>query len=223
MGYVMTGELTYKLNYDDKTAFVVEANNIGKEVIIPEEVNGCKVISIMKEAFKDNLDVVIVTIPATVEFIGAKAFMNCINLKTVIIKNTENYENNVILNMYSAVFFNCTNLTDVELRYPTKFMDWSIFENCVNLENITTDCILGNVPCRTFDGCVKLKNFCATGVETIEEKAFRNVILFHFNELGEIQEFAEDFPQALRLAKISCPKNSNLISLAYSGFDVSCY
>ena len=157
MGYVMTGELTYKLNYDDKTAFVVEVNNVGREVIIPEEVNGCKVISIMKEVFKDNLDVVIVTIPATVEFIGAKAFMNCINLKTVIIKNTEDYENNVTLNMYSAVFANCTNLTNVDLRYPTKFMDWSIFENCVNLENISTDCILGNIPSRTFDGCVKVK------------------------------------------------------------------
>lgn len=223
MGYVMTGDLTYKINYDDKTAFVVEANNIGREVIIPDEVDGCKVISIMKEAFKDNLDVVIVTIPTTVEFIGAKAFMNCINLKTVIIKNTENFENNVTLNMYSAVFANCTNLTNVDLRYPTKFMDWSIFENCVNLENISTDCILGNVPSRTFDGCVKLRSFCAAGIETIEEKAFRNVILARFDEFGEIQEFSEDFMQALKLAKISCPQNSNLAPLAYSGYDVSCY
>lgn len=223
MGYVITGDLTYKINYDNKTAFVVEANNIGREVIIPEEVNGCKVISIMKEAFKDNLDVVIVTIPTTVEFIGAKAFMNCINLKTVIVENTKDYKDNVTLNVYSAVFANCTSLTNVSLRYPTALKDWSIFENCVNLEHVSTDCIRGNIPCKTFDGCVKLRNFCAAGIEIIEEKAFQSVLLSRFDEFGEIQEFSEDFVQALKLAKISCPHNSNLTPLAYSGYNVSFY
>lgn len=222
MGYVITSDITYKIDYENKTAFVVEATSVNSDIIIPAEINGCKVVSIMKEAFKDNTSIQTVVIPANVEFIGAKAFMNCINLKNIIIQNEKDC-NNVTLKLYSAVFANCTSLNVVNLRHHTQLMDWSVFENCVNLENIDSECILGNIPCRTFDGCVKLRKFISVGIETIEEKAFRNVILSHFNELGKIKEFAEDFPQSLRLAKINCPKDSSFANLAYSGYDVSCY
>ena len=59
-------------------------------------------------------------------------------------------------------------------------------------------------------------------LEGLEEKAIKTgASKIYIEDLKK--EFAEDFIQALRLAKISCPKSSSLVNLAYVGYDVSCY
>ena len=75
---------------EDGTAIVknLESDEDGK-LVIPEkvEIDGKEypVTEIAPEAFKDNKDLVEVTIPATVTTIGAEAFAGCTNLKAIYV------------------------------------------------------------------------------------------------------------------------------------------
>ena len=221
MGYITEDGFTYKVDYNKKEAFLTKADDcqISQHVTLPSEVDGCNLISIMQSAFANNQYLLSIFIPASVQYIGAKAFMNCTNLKAVYI---DAEDDSPALSIYNSAFMNCKSLNDIKLRYPTIFEDWCIFEGCENLYKINTDAIFHHIPRRTFVGCKKLKKFSAATIEKIEEEAFRDVDLDCFYEFSVIEEISEDFFDALKNARISCPYESNLTPLAYIGYNVTC-
>lgn len=221
MGYIMEDGFTYKVDYQKKEAFLTEAdaNQIPQHVKLPSEVDGCNLISIMQNAFANNQNLLSIFIPASIQYIGAKAFMNCTNLKSVYV---DAEDDSPILNIYNSVFMNCKNLKDIKLRYPTTFKDWCIFEGCEKLHQINTDAIFESIPRRTFFGCKSLKRFSAATIEKIEEESFKGVDLDSFYEFCVIEDISEDFFKSLQNARISCPFESNLTQLAYEGYNVTC-
>ena len=56
-----------------------------QSVIIPSEVEGMSVVSIEKDAFSGNADIKYVYIPATITYIGYKAFSACYNIEDFVI------------------------------------------------------------------------------------------------------------------------------------------
>ena len=78
--------LAYSNNPDGTTCVV---SGIGSctdaEIIIPDEINGRKVVGIASSAFKQNTDITKVVIGNNVKTIGDYAFSRCTSLKTVVI------------------------------------------------------------------------------------------------------------------------------------------
>ena len=99
-----------KYNYlDDSLSYSgIEINGINekekKDVVIPEEIKGEKVVSIADEAFKNCFKLKSIFIPDTVISIGKEAFINDINLEKVTLPN------NSATIIHSAAFKNCTCL-----------------------------------------------------------------------------------------------------------------
>lgn len=77
-------------------------------VIIPNEIDGKKVVEISNEAFKDVEEIEFVLIPSTVKVIGDKAFYGATNLKKVSIASGD-------LEVIGRSAFEKTGLTDIYL------------------------------------------------------------------------------------------------------------
>ena len=101
-----------------------------KVLNIPAECEGAKVIRIQRLAFTKMRDIVSVTIPDSVTYIGPEAFYICPALKElhlpknlkIIGKNAFNY---------------CTSLTSVIIPDGTLHMDRHAFYDCSALESIS--------------------------------------------------------------------------------------
>ena len=215
----MMGNLSYKVDYDKKEARVLDVDVPSAIIEVPAEIDGCSVIAVMQDAFRDKSGIDKVILPNTIQYIGAHAFMNC-SLKTLKVKNNT-MGNNTPLNIYSAAFKNCANLEKVSLKYPTEFRDWSVFENCSNLHDVSSFCIQGNIPRNTFKNCYNLKLFSVHHSMNIEQEAFHNVKLNCFSDLGVgILKFDDDFLKVIEKADISCQKDTKIANLAYQGYKV---
>lgn len=98
-----------------KSEFVVENNTLvsyegdEKNVVIPSEVDGEKIIFIDRFAFDTNLDIETVTISEGVEIIRSEAFKNCDNLRVVKVPES-------LVDICSYAFSGCYGLEPVELK-----------------------------------------------------------------------------------------------------------
>ncbi len=85
-----------------------------------------------EEAYVNNMTVVSLTTPATIEEIGARAFMFCINL-------TEINLNEGLKKIGDAAFFGCNGLTTVSLPGSIEYLGFKSFSECANLTDIYYD------------------------------------------------------------------------------------
>lgn len=67
----------WEYTVSDQRATITAYNGKNAEVIIPEFIDGYRVVAIGKEAFENNLDMVSVWIPSTIESIASRAFGGC--------------------------------------------------------------------------------------------------------------------------------------------------
>lgn len=103
------GELTYTIDYYDKTISITHCDNYAENVVIPSEINGYKVVSI-----------------------NSQAFYYCENLINIKIPDT-------ITDIYSMAFYGCTNLVDIYIPYSVAYIGMGAFGECTNLNHISVD------------------------------------------------------------------------------------
>ena len=77
----------YKL-YKDGTALVCRYVGDETDVVIPAEIRGHRVRYVWGAAFRENTDIVSVTVPEGVEYIGPLAFYKCTSLKEISLPST---------------------------------------------------------------------------------------------------------------------------------------
>ncbi len=99
------------------------------EVAIPSQYKDKPVVKIADEAFKDNLSIKRVTIPASVKEIGADAFSGCTALERVIFEDDTDMKT-----LGSSIFFN-TGLVYIELP-RTANIPTSLFLQCSKLKAV---------------------------------------------------------------------------------------
>lgn len=76
--YCDTYGLIYQLNSDDTyTVAGIQENYSGTALVIPSKYNGKDVTAIAARAFEDHSELISVTIPDSINTIGALAFVNC--------------------------------------------------------------------------------------------------------------------------------------------------
>ena len=98
--------LVAELNEDGTTLKISKYDGNDTEYVIPEEIDGKKVTSIGKDAFRGNTSLISVTIPGSIKVINYNAFRSCSSLESVTISDGVEY-------IYSWAFFNCTSLKTV--------------------------------------------------------------------------------------------------------------
>jgi len=156
-------------NIETGKVAITDYTGTSKNVIIPTEVEGLKVVSIENSAF-NNKNIENLIIQGAVS-IGDEAFSNCKELKTVDLGGATS--------IGSKAFYNCSSLTSISSS-TVSFIGNRAFEDCTSIESITlkgTDSLtLGE---NVFQNCTSLKEI------TIDQ----NII----NETGLTELFANDF------------------------------
>lgn len=116
---------------DGGLAFTGVGDCEDKDIVIPDEVNGVKVVAVAANAFKRS-DIESVVIPATVKVIGAEAFFSCTSLKSVVIgAGVESIGENA--------FFGCFRLTTVTISSDVKTIGANAFGSCYKLATVYYD------------------------------------------------------------------------------------
>lgn len=166
--YTDNGDGTYKITGYDKS------KKMPKELILPNEFDGKKVVKITSSAFSECKDIEKVIVPEGITEIGEFVFDQCTNLNQIILpetltdmgvcvfgrctalKSIELPKN--LVNMESQVFYGCTGLTEVKLPENLEILGRLTFQNCANLKTVTIPSSVKTIGYGVFSG---------TAVETI--------------------------------------------------------
>jgi len=143
-----------------------------RRFIIPEEIDGYKVVGIEANAFRYCTEIVELVIPEGVLTIGDFAFYSCRNLRRVIISDTVEYIGESAFEYCRAVkyvkigdgvktisdraFYGCMELIWIDMgKSVTSFGEYA-FGSCVQLLSITLPEPLASIGSDAFNYCAKL-------------------------------------------------------------------
>ena len=142
-------------------------------VVIPEGVVG-----IESEAFFGKKQMVSVVIPASVEYIGYQAFVNCEALKKV-----EFQENSVLTEIHTSAFRGCNSLAEITLPDRVLQINSWAFSECTSLKSITIPGSVRALYRGCFGGCDALSEI------NFEEKDGWSVYVSSFIYNNEAEEY----------------------------------
>ena len=188
-------------------------------VTIPKEINSERVLVIEDSAFMGLCTLENISLPSTIERIGAKAFYNCTSLQEVIFRQCP-YNKEVEVG--ALAFSNCGSLKSIN-RYVLLTGQFA-FRDCRNLSMIAT---VGVIPRGSFAGNFSLKDVYLfsepdeTSIE-IENGAFEKCskITSLFVDRNKNVQFSSEELDVFQNATIYCTMDCNLAELIYSGYRV---
>ena len=97
-----------------------------------------------------------VTIPDGVTFISGNFFLGCTSLKSVTLPDS-------LRDIGGCTFMDCASLTSVRLPANLRDITWWMFKDCTSLTSVTIPRGTVEVKKEAFDGCTSLKNVTFTG------------------------------------------------------------
>ena len=129
---IVTKDFSYILNQEDNSCIITGIGTRSvKHLEIPSYLDGKRVSEIAANAFRDQNDIISVTIYSA-EIIGKNAFANCQNLETVtIMEGTERIS--------PSAFFACKSLRSITIPNTVEFVGAFAFQDCSNLSEIHFD------------------------------------------------------------------------------------
>lgn len=156
----------FSYNVIDSSSVEIAGYNGGKtEVVIPESVNGRKVVSIGNEAFMENQTITSVVVPDTVTTIGDSAFFACRSLSSINMPKQ--------LKKISKSAFGATSIQ--EFVAPDSLLEIGdvAFSDCENLKSVTLSKDLQIIGNTAFFACPKMtKIIIPENVKKIGRYAF---------------------------------------------------
>lgn len=153
---------------------IKEYKGSSENVAIPDNFDGFPVVFIERNAFQEK-DVVSVTIPDSVTYIGYGAFDSCSKLKSVVIgKSVETISERAFCNCKSLekivipdsvyrirerTFFNCENLTSVDFGNSLEKIESEAFYGCSSLTSVVIPDSVKDIHFGAFSDCERLTDF----------------------------------------------------------------
>ena len=126
--------------------------------IIPDDVS---IKKIGANAFMNREDIKSIIIPDGVEEIEDSAFKNCITLEKIIIPKS-------VIKIGRGAFYNCKKLIEIKLPQSLTAIDSFVFAGCSNLLSVQMPDSLTTIECGAFARCNKLKEIELPG-DCLEE------------------------------------------------------
>ncbi len=162
---------TGKLHYGDFDYILTDNGDVeisryigsNSSVTIPSRIDGKKVVSIGRNAFKEEKHIKSVIIPTTVESIGMEAFASCDSLTSIRIPGS-------VKEIGYASFYNCSLLKTVTIKEGVKSINGSAFNHCDGLTKISVPDSVSYIGSEAFQSCDKLEEVTLNG--NIETCAF---------------------------------------------------
>ena len=186
---------------------------------IPKEISGERVLVIGDSAFMGLCTLENISLPSTIERIGAKAFYDCTSLQKVVFRQCP-YNKEVEVG--ALAFSNCGSLKSIN-RHVLLTGQFA-FRYCRSLSTIAT---VEAIPRGSFAENFSLKDvylFSLSGDASIEveNKAFEKCskITSLFVEMNKNVQFPTEELDAFQNATIYCTMDCNLMELIHSGYRV---
>jgi hypothetical protein len=133
-------EADFEVTVANNAVTITKYKGSAAVVVIPEQIRNLHVLTIGKEAFDGNNNIISVVIPNYVTTIGEAAFNSCEKLAHVVIPNS-------VITIGMQSFSNCKALTSIIIPAKVQNIGDRAFEVCSKLTTIT---FMGSIPSSTF-------------------------------------------------------------------------
>ncbi len=142
-------EFLYEINKNSVKikGYLGNQNNI----VIPDRIEGYPVTSIDSKAFRDNKNVVSITLAKGITDINSYTFSGCSNLTTVNLPAG-------LINIGGSTFEECNKLKNINIPDKVKKIGVYAFYKCTSLEEIELHDNIEEIGYSAFGGCESLKN-----------------------------------------------------------------
>ena len=198
---------TYSLDDNGNATITGYTGNVSA-LVIPEEIDGHKVMKLGNGVFEKHQEIVSVQIPDSITSIGVSAFRNCSNLENV------NLPKNLI-SIGNRAFFNCVSIKNISIPKTLVDVDtygwnwWYPFEGCSNLERVEFEEGITQIPTGIF-GETGLKEVeIPDTVTSIGERSFADCANLEKVTLSKNLKSigSRAFIRCTKIEKINLPKN----------------
>ncbi len=161
-------------------ATITDVNTAIKgDVIVPNEFEGAPVVAIAADAFADCANITKITLPVTIQSVGANAFNNCTGLTAVNVTDLSawcgitfgSYNANPLY-YAGALYVNEVLVTDLVIPNDVTEIGYATFYGCNSLVSVTIPSNVKTIGRGAFYGSSVETVTIADGVETIEFGAF---------------------------------------------------
>lgn len=232
---------TYSLDDDGNATITGYTGNVSA-LVIPDEIDGHKVVKLGNGVFKKHQEIVSAQIPDSITSISASAFRDCSNLENV------NLPKNLI-SIGNRAFFNCVSIRNIYIPKTLVEVDtygwnwWYPFEGCSNLEKVEFEEGITQIPTgifgdtglkeveipdtvtsigeRSFADCTKLEKIIfSEKIETINGRAFLGCSSLKSVSLPDsiTSMDTEIFSGCTSLSSVKLPnKRVNIMSSTFEG------
>ncbi len=162
--------IEYRESDDGSYYIVTSGYNASGNVKIPAEYNGKPVKSIGDGAFSGVEGITAISIPGTVETMGGKAFMYCVDLEIVVLEEG-------VTMVGEGAFADCIKLKIIIMPSTLKIIGGSAFERCFALEELVLGSGVEMIALYAFTYCEGLQRVTVpASVRHIEYGAFHGCI-----------------------------------------------
>lgn len=162
-------------------------------LVLPDTIDGYKVVTISKGAFKNNKDLQSVIIPEGIRTMGEEVFSGCttlthVELPTTLSRISKNaFANctalqvapfsNEIVAIDEGAFSKCTRLTDVQFPDSLNIIGKEAFLGCTQLETINMPNSVTSIGENSFKDCTNLSSLrLSESITTIPKGAFTSCV-----------------------------------------------
>lgn len=115
--------------FNDRRAAITGYKGSETEIVIPDKIENKPVFAIYSEAFKDNSQIVSITLSDYILWIYSRAFAGCVNLKNINMSNR-------LTVIFNNAFEGCSSLTEISFPDSIEELREQAFYNCVKLSSI---------------------------------------------------------------------------------------
>ena len=169
---VASGKFEYDVNEEGDFEIVKYVPSSTKPVDLIElpktTTDGRDIVGIADEAFKYELSIKAVSIPATYTYIGNYAFYECDNLEKVVMTDA-------VVSIGKSAFQGCEKLADLTLSKGLEKIDRFTFKDCVALTTIALSENVKEIATGAFFGCSELTTLTLTAnITAVDSYAFTN-------------------------------------------------
>ncbi len=166
---VTEGELTYKLNENDRTATLTKAADSVTNVVVPSTVSykgvAYSITEIGQDAFYNATNLESISFPDTVTELW-DGFWNCKKLSTVKLPTN-------IKEIKGSTFHDCISLKEINIPDGVVKIGDSAFVGCISLQTVTLPKSVKKIGSWAFYGCTALETMnLPDNLESIGDRAF---------------------------------------------------